>query len=101
MSTPLVNFITNPVQVTVIIGVLGFFIKKWMGTLEKKMDVVSEKIDKKCEKDDLIRCQRIRENHCEKIEKNISEILSCVNQKATEDDFLRHSHTEQGKIILN
>jgi len=80
---------------------LGFFIKKWIQSLDKKMDKISVELAQKTDKTDCAGQIEILERRFSKRDENIkflSENLAC---KCEENQFISHSHTEEGKIVLN
>ena len=64
---------------------LGFFIKKWIQDLDDKMNKIGVELDLKTNKTDCQEHIKLLSLRCDKREKLI----------------IAHSHTDEGKIIIN
>ena len=83
-SVKMLDKISQPAIVSALIVMLGFFIKRWMNLLDTKIDKISENLESKASKKELKECFEHIDKRCEK----------------KEGEFLRHSHTEKGNIVL-
>jgi hypothetical protein len=90
--------ITQPALLGLFITLLGYFIKKWIDTLDQKLDRIYSEIDKKADKEDFVLQIMAITKICEKREKLIENLSET---KCDEIEFLKHSHTDSGKIVLN
>jgi len=80
---------------------LGFFIKIWIQSLDKKIDAIGVELNGKASKRECIEHVQLLEKRCEKRDKNMRTLAVGIALKCDEDHFIAHSHTEEGKIVLN
>lgn len=80
---------------------LGFFVKMWIQSLDKKIDAIRVELNGKASKRECIEHVQLLEKRCEKRDKNIRALANGIACKCDEDQFIAHSHTVKGKIILN
>ena len=81
----MIEQLTLSMVLGIIIAMLGFFIKKWIQTLEMKIDKMSDNLEKKIDKEELHECLENIQKTCERREK----------------EFFRHYHTVEGKIVMD
>ena len=65
------------------------------------MDRIGGELEKKTNKTDCAQHIKTLEKICDKREKLIMSISQKITEKCDMTDFVTHSHTEQGKIIIN
>lgn len=76
------NFVgMNMIVITLLIACLGFMIKKWVGDLEKKIDRICNELSQKIDRDEFKTFSKRCDEQCR--------------------IFLNHSHTVEGKLIIN
>lgn len=80
---------------------LGFFVKKWIQSLDKKMGEIVKELNGKVSKREYIEHVQLLEKRCEKREKSIQALAKGIACKCDDDQFIAHSHTEKGRIIIN
>jgi len=79
---------------------LGYFIKKWICSLETKIDRISMALEKKVDKSELRDQLLTITTKCERKEIELTNLYGSLNNKVDEKQFLRHSHTEDKGIVL-
>jgi len=79
-----------------IISALGFFVKKWIYRLEKKLDRICENLQTKVDRVDCATRAARSERHKELVEKEFEIFRSAIDEKTDWDRFLKHTHTEKG-----
>ena len=95
----------NPITQSAISGMLivclGFFIKRWIQSLDKKLDAMVVEMNGKASKRECIEHVQLLEKRCDKREGKINILSKRIGCKCEENQFIAHSHTDEGKIILN
>lgn len=94
----------DPTIQSAIIGflviLLGFFIKKWIYTLETKLDRICTAMQEKLDKTEFREFLEKIDRKCDRKESEISRLFQLMDGKCSEDKFLKHCHTNEGNIIL-
>jgi hypothetical protein len=95
------NQLTQSALLGMLTVCLGFFIKKWIQSLDNKIDTIVVELNGKASKRECIEHVQMLEKRCEKRDKKIKSLAESDACKCESDLFLNHSHTEKGKIVLN
>lgn len=74
----------EPIATGIFIAVLGFFIKKWIESLECKVDKLCQDINSKMGKKEFFTFKKEADQHH-------TDIWERIN---------KHSHTEDGKVVI-
>lgn len=83
-----------------LVVLLGYFIKKWICSLEQKLDRLGTMIEGKVDKSEFRSTLSAIERKCDRREDEIAALYKGLESKCDDDQFLRHSHTDGGRIVL-